>query len=323
MTGGASAGTATPVPLAWTADTVDGPGHWFYELTPPFRCDLREAAQALAVGPGPMTEAGLPPEVTAAWAAELAPVRDALDHGRGFAIVDGVADPEDEAPVAVAAYWLLGSALGRPVAQNVAGTLLYDVRDEGGDLSKGARFSVTSAESGFHTDNSFGEDVVDTVGLLCLRTAKSGGVSQLVSGHAVVAALVRENPDALDVLRRPFHVDRRGGVRPGESPTALRPVVEGAGPTLTVRYLRHWIEAGHAKAGQPLSPEQVRALDALDEVLRRPGLRVEFPLIPGQAFLLNNRRLLHNRTAFEDHADPAWRRHYVRLWLRLQVVSSQ
>jgi hypothetical protein len=28
---------------------------------------------------------------------------------------------------------------------------------------------------------------------------------------------------------------------------------------------------------------------------------------------------LHNRTAFEDHAAPAQRRHYVRLWLRRRL----
>jgi hypothetical protein len=34
---------------------------------------------------------------------------------------------------------------------------------------------------------------------------------------------------------------------------------------------------------------------------------------PGDMLLINNRRILHNRTAFEDHAALALRRHYVRL----------
>jgi alpha-ketoglutarate-dependent taurine dioxygenase len=231
-------------------------------------------------------------------------------------ILDDIADADADVAASVAAYWLLGQVLGEPVAQNVAGALLYDVRDEGGDVARGSRFSVTRAESGFHTDNSFGDDVVDTVGLLCLRPARSGGLSQLVSGHSVLALLVRSRPDSLEVLRRPFHVDRRGGVLPGENPTALRPVVEGDGDALTWRYLRQWIEAGHDRAEQPLTPSQLHALDALDAVLNNPRLRVEFMLEPGQVLLLNNCRLLHNRTAFEDHAEPARQRHYVRLWLR-------
>ncbi|HKI16657.1 MAG TPA: TauD/TfdA family dioxygenase, partial [Isosphaeraceae bacterium] len=59
-----------------------------------------------------------------------------------------------------------------------------------------------------------------------------------------------------------------------------------------------------------------RALDALDRTLARSDLRVEFMLRPGDMLLINNRWLLHNRTAFEDHTEPALRRHYVRLWLR-------
>src|SRR5918911_340137 len=84
-----------------------------------------------------------------------------------------------------ALYWLVGQLLGRPFVQNVQGTLLYDVRDTGQDVRYGARFSVTNAESSFHTDNSFGDTVLDYVGLLCLNAARSGGLSQLVSGYAV------------------------------------------------------------------------------------------------------------------------------------------
>jgi alpha-ketoglutarate-dependent taurine dioxygenase len=306
---------AESTPHAWNAQTIDPPGRWYHSLSDDCREALRRAAASLAARPGPVTEASLPAEVVERCRGELAPVQEALFEGRGFVIVEGAADPDAAVAPARAACWLLGHALGTPVPQNVAGTLLYDVRDEGGDVARGSRFSVTRAASGFHTDNSFGDDVVDTVGLLCLRTSLSGGISQLVDGHAVLAELRRE-PGALETLRRPFHVDRRGGVRPGEGPTSLRPVVEGAGKELTYRYLHEWIEAGHAKAGEPMSPEQARALDVLDGVLRRPDLRVEFTLRPGELLLLNNRRLLHSRTAFEDHPEPERGRHYLRLWLR-------
>ena len=84
-------------------------------------------------------------------------------------------------------YWLIGQILGQPHEQNVQGTLLYDVRDYGQDVSKGARFSVTNAESTFHTDNSFSHEVSDYVGLLCLNPAKSGGMNMLVSAYAAAA----------------------------------------------------------------------------------------------------------------------------------------
>src|SRR5206468_7412212 len=135
---------------------------------------------------------------------------------------------------AVALYWLIGQLLGEPIEQNVQGTLLYDVRDTGQEVSAGARFSVTSYESSFHTDNSFGDTILDYVGLLCLKTAKSGGVSQNVSGYAALEVLRRDYPDVLEVLSQPLHVDRRGGFREGESPTVLRPVItwDGSEPVL-------------------------------------------------------------------------------------------
>lgn len=148
---------------------------------------------------------------------------------------------------ATALYWLIGQFIGEPMEQNVQGTLLYDVRDTGQDVASGARFPVTNYESGFHTDNSFGDAVLDYVGLLCLRRAKQGGASQNVSGHAIGKVLRREHPDVLEVLSSPFHVDRRGGVREGESPTVRRPVVAWNETGLLIRYLRYWIEAGHDK----------------------------------------------------------------------------
>ena len=50
-------------------------------------------------------------------------------------------------------------------------------------------------------------------------------------------------------------------------------------------------------------------------MLNRPALRAEFALEPGQVYFINNRWILHNRTAFEDHPEPERRRHLVRLWL--------
>ena len=109
--------------------------------------------------------------------------------GRRFVILEGLPPERWDKTRLTAAYWLVGQALGVPFEQNVQGTLLYDVRDTGQDLSQGRRFSVTSYESSFHTDNSFGDSVLDIVGLLCLQTARSGGVDHLVSGWSVCRRL--------------------------------------------------------------------------------------------------------------------------------------
>jgi alpha-ketoglutarate-dependent taurine dioxygenase len=248
-------------------------------------------------------------------ARELAPVRAALEHGPGFAVVSGLEVACDTPAMARTLYWWLAHGLGRPVPQNVQGTLLYDVLDTGRTVAEGARFSVTNAESGFHTDNSFGAGVVDYVGLLCLRVAREGGRSQVVSGLSAVNRLAQLDPGATRTLAEPFLVDRRGGVPDGEDPTVAVPVLYWQGGDLLVRYLRYWIEAGHARSGSPLSAAQRRALDAWDRILGDPALRCEFDLAPGEVFLINNRWILHNRTAFVDHTAPGRRRHLIRLWI--------
>ena len=246
--------------------------------------------------------------------AALATTARALENGRGFVIIESPRRALDDRQRTLL-YWLVGQALGKPVEQNVQGTLLYDVRDTGQDVRSGARFSVTSAESTFHSDASFGDRVVDHVGLLCLRPARAGGLSQLVDGRSVYEELADRHPEALAILTQPFHIDRRGGARPGEAPTAQFPVLARDRAGLVYRYLRYWIEAGHARAAQPLTAAQKVALDALDEVLAEPALRAEFSLRPGEMLFINNRWLLHNRTAFDDFPEPERRRHLVRLWL--------
>jgi alpha-ketoglutarate-dependent taurine dioxygenase len=302
-------------PKAWTAETVGDPTGWALPLPDALLAHLRSIHEARGRRTGPITDLHLTGDENPALGAYLSHAKRELEERRGFVVLDRLPVERLSEREAIALYWLIGQLIGEPAAQNVQGTLLYDVRDSGQDITKGARFSVTSYESSFHTDNSFGETVVDYVGLLCLKTARAGGMSQVVSGLSVVEALRREHPEALDHLYRPFHVDRRGGIRDGEAPTVRRPVVERGGPEPLFRYLRYWIEAGHEKVGQPLSQGQREALDRLDEVANRPALRAEFALEPGQVYFINNRWILHNRTAFEDHPEPDHRRHLVRLWL--------
>jgi hypothetical protein len=297
-------------PRAWTAASVDTADTWYTPL-PGCLQALKPMQDSATV-----TNAKLAPAERSACRRDLATALYALEHGRGFVVV--TCDPLS--PALRTLYWLVGQALGEPVEQNVEGVLLYDVRDTGAALSEGARFSVTSYESSFHTDNSFGATIADYVGLLCVRPAQSGGVSQLVSGRTVCRILQERHPDEFTVLRQPFHVDRRGGARPGEAPAVRQPVITMADDGPVFRYLRYWIEAGHQKAGEPLTPAQVAALDTLDEVASRPDLRVEFTMKPGDMLFINNRWLLHNRTAFVDSRAPAERRHLVRLWL--QALSA-
>ena len=303
-------------PRAWRATTIDERRSWYYPL--PERClaALDDTIRQLRREPRTLTEVRVSDTPCAHCEDDLAPVLAALEAGRGFSIIEGLSIQRYSAAEQQLIYWLVGQLLGQTIVQNVQGTLLYDVLDTGQDVRYGARFSVTNAETGYHTDNSFGEAVLDYVGLLCLQTAKSGGLNQLVSVYALRNELLTRHSDLLATLYQPFHFDRRGGLRPGDAPTVQYPILQGDENELVCRYLRYWIEAGHEKAAQPLTASQNKALAAVDEVLRNPELSVEFGLRPGDMFFINNRWILHNRSAFEDYPETERRRHYVRLWLR-------
>jgi hypothetical protein len=303
-------------PKAWTAATLGGPAAWTVALSNPCLAFLADRLQRLQRHSQRVANLQLSEADRAACTRELQPAIDILENGCGFVVLDRLLLDGYSTQEMQTLYWLIGQGLGRPMEQNVQGTLLYDVRDAGQDVAYGARFSVTNAESTFHTDNSFGSALADYVGLLCLQTAKSGGLNQIVSGYTVHNELVQHHPDILEILRQPFHVDRRGGVQPGEPPTVRFPILAWDGNRLVCRYLRYWIEVGHQKAKQPLTPAQVQALDVLDSVLSRPEFQAAFYLECGQMLFVNNRWILHNRTAFEDHPELERRRHYLRLWLQ-------
>lgn len=313
---------AVTAPVAWRAATVDEPKSWYHLLSSRFLAAVDQTLRRLREQPRRTTDLRAAEEPCAACSDELEPVRNALEAGRGFALLRVPPEKRYSPADLQVCYWLIGGLLGHPVEQNAQGTLLYDVRDTGQDVRYGARFSVTNAESTFHTDNSFGSGVVDYVGLLCLRPARQGGLSQVVSGYSAHNELLARHSDVLELLYQPWHIERRGGLRPGETPTAEYPVLSRDGRGLTYRYLRYWIESGHEKVGRPLSATQRRALDTLDGVLNDPALRVEFALEPGDMFFVNNRWILHNRTAFEDHPEPELRRHLVRLWVGSQAGNG-
>ena len=292
---------------AWTAETIDAPSEWYYTLSERYLSALDNNVQK---------HTGAISDDTLAYASCLQPVSEALHTGRGFAIIERLPVEYYTRDEARAAYWIIGQCLGVPFEQNIEGTLLYDVRDTGRDVKSGARFSVTNAESSFHTDGAFGTQVPEIVGLLGIKTARSGGRSQLISACAVHNILHRQAPNVLSALYSPFYFDRRGQFLPGEAPVKKTPIFSWDKQTLIMRYLHYYIQEGHREAGVPLTPEQARALQAVEDILNHPKMRVEFDLAPGQMLFTNNNWILHNRTAFEDHPDPDQRRHYVRLWLK-------
>jgi hypothetical protein len=200
--------------------------------------------------------------------------------------------------------------VGRIVSQGPERVPVVQVRDEGADPAHSTTRSYQhSRRLGFHADPT------DVVALLCLRPARSGGLSVIVSAVAVHNALADAWPDVARLFYEPWWFDRRTG--DGPDSFHQQPVYTlDADGRLRTRYGPDYMRSAQRGAHvPPLSAERLEALETLDRLNHDPDLVLTMDLRPGDLQFLNNHVILHSRTAYEDHPDPARRRHLIRLWL--------
>jgi hypothetical protein len=298
-------------PAAWRSGDLT-PGEWVHELSTGEVAEIEAAARALAASGKELAE------VTAAdFPLPLAGgrLRDVLLsevlEGRGFAVIRGLDPSRLSRREAAAAFLGLGAHWGALRPQNGLGHVLGHVKDLGrsGD-DPTARLYQTHERQTYHTDSC------DVVGLMCLMPAKAGGRSSLVSSVAIHNEMSRRAPELAAVLFDPIETDRRGEAAPGERPWFNIPVFNRHAGRFAGIYQRQYIKSARRFAGvAPLSATQTAALDLLDAIAEDPAFHLEIDFQPGDVQLVNNHVLFHDRTAFEDWAEPARRRHLLRLWL--------
>lgn len=236
---------------------------------------------------------------------------DEVLRGRGFVLIRSLPVKRWTRRQAAIAFMGIGVHLGNLRMQNAAGHLLGHVRDLGrSSEDPNTRVYQTRERQTFHTDSS------DIVGLLCLQTARSGGLSSLVSSTTIFNEMRRHRPDLLRVLLEPIETDRRGEVPQGGKPYFSIPVFNSHDGLVSAIYQRQYIESARRFPGvPPLTAVQVEALDLLDELANDPALNLMMALEPGDIQFVHNHTLFHDRTAFEDFPEPERRRHLLRLWI--------
>ena len=256
----------------------------------------------------------------------LAAAQRELEDGRGVVLLRGLpVDGYDEEALR-ALYFGIGTHLGTPRYQNSRGELIGEVRDElrvygsvaqpampgrAADAPPTSRYkSRSSGPLRFHTDRT------DAVALLCVRQARAGGKSKVVSSVAIHDAMLARRPELVALLLQDYHRSREGEEAGGERRTYALPVWGIRDGRFTSQYSRTFVEAAQRLPGVPkLSAAQDEALDLLAELAEE--LCYEMTLIPGDLQLLNSHVTYHARTAYED--DPASRqdRLLYRLWLSM------
>jgi Taurine catabolism dioxygenase TauD, TfdA family len=302
-------------PAAWRGPECAARGDWLTRLAPEQIDELEAATHGVLAAGVPLarlTAADFPLPALGPW---LAGLRAELLRGRGFALLRGLPVARFSRQQLAAIFLGIGAHLGRARSQNAAGHLLGHVCDLGlSSTDPNVRIYQTHERQTFHTDSC------DVVGLLCLREARRGGDSLLVSALTIFNELRATRPDLLARLLAPMAHDRRGEVPAGAQPFFMIPVfswLPGQGADgLTVFYQRQYFDSAQRFADAPrLTALDVEALDAFDALANDPRLNLSMRLMPGDMQFVHNHVLLHDRTAFEDGPQPSQRRHLLRLWL--------
>lgn len=297
-------------PAAWTGAEMARRSDWIETLSPAECAEIDAAIAAHKAAGRAMGEINAENFRLPLLAPRLKRILGDLLHGRGFVLIRGFdvsARPLEDSAIA---FLGIGAHFGSFRSQNAKGHLLGHVKDLGLDIADPkVRYYQTNRELEFHTDSC------DIVGLLCLKTAKSGGGSRIVSSVAIHDRMMVESPDLWRALFNPMPTDRRGEIPPGMLPWFEIPVFNWYKGQLSTIYAGQYIRSAQRNypEARRLTATEHAAIDRLDALAEEMSFVMDFR--PGDMQFIHNHTCLHSRTAFEDWPEPERRRHLLRLWL--------
>jgi hypothetical protein len=303
---------------AWLGSDMNRSKVWLHHLTPEFLSEIDAAIKGLRKNKRTLetiVRSDFPFPTLGTFLKQFV-LHDIA--GRGFGMIRGLPRHKYSDNEIGMLYYGIGMHMGHGVSQNPDGDLLGHVTSFGEDHSKiDTRGYRTASRLDFHCDPS------DVVGLLCLRKAKEGGLSSLVSGLSIFNIVLQEHPEYLPILFRGFRFDRRHQnphFLPPMSNTV--PIFSHVDGELSIRYVRSIIEAARIKLNDPLTNEEREALDFVESVAWRDGVYLNMGFEEGDMQFANNYTVLHSRTAFVDYDEPDRKRHLLRLWLKVPGVRK-
>ena len=311
-------------PSAWHGENMKDSSRWVQALTAPELSELDAALAGLAgrAGePGPLDKTDFP---LGTLARRLRAVGRELEQGSGVVKLTGLpVDAYDDRGLRT--LWFgIGSHLGTPVYQNTEGELMRAICDEGPDVgarygevkldNEGGTFLSSKARAQSNRLLRFHTDRCDVVGLLCVRKARSGGVSRIASSVAVHNEMLRRRPDLAERLFAPYYRSRFGEEAGRNNSAYALPIFGVRDGKFTSHYSRTYIESAQLHDHVPKMDEaDWEALDLLHEIAEE--LCFSMVLEPGDMQFLNNHVTYHARSAFEDDPRPEHKRLLYRLWL--------
>ena len=149
-----------------------------------------------------------------------------------------------------------------------------------------------------HTDNPYRDPVPTIQVLYCLESSAAGGENMVVDGFAAAQRLRAENPEGFDLLANHCARFEYAG-EAGFCLTSRRPMIELApdGELIGIRFNNRSFAA---VTDVPFDKMEAyyAAYRRLGEIIDDTAMELTFRLEPGEAFVVDNTRVLHARKGY-------------------------
>lgn len=309
----ARAGEPVDDPADWTGADLQRDSRWMFSLSSEDIHALRTMVQPILpqLDGDPNRLIGIKKEAFALgpFAPKLAAIRHELKSGFGVALLRRLPMDALSPLEAAAIYWGLGLHMGTACSNNPEGDLLGHVTDLGktqkDPMSRGYQ---TSEAMAYHCDQS------TLVGLLCVRTPQSGGLSKIASTVTIHNAMLQQDPQAVRELSQAFCWTKHGEKNPDELPYYQSPVFNFLEGQFCAAFGPTHILKGHQLPGvAPLTAAQQHAIQFAKNLADQHHYAMT--LERGDMQFLNNLVAVHTRTAYQDWPEPERKRLLWRLWL--------
>lgn len=308
-------------PEAWLGSDMARSADWVVPVPPRAVAEMDAALRGLERRGLAWPDFGRDEFPLPTFSRDLSAVSDELENGRGFALLRGFPVDRYSLEELKNLYWGVGAHLGSARYQNAQGELIGLVRDEYrlyGEVQEAPADATLGRSSRSKARSSgplrFHSDRCDVVALLCVRQARAGGLSKIVSAVSVAKAIRDRRPDLHALLCQDYWRSRQGEELGGERQVYALPLFATHAGKFTTQYSRTFVEAAQKLPGVPrLTAAQDEALDLHGALCDELAFTME--LRPGDLQLLNNHVIYHGRTAYEDDSGPDRDRLLLRLWL--------
>lgn len=286
-------------PEPWNAETLCTNRCWQTEFTDELRGNLTE--ELIVTG-----------ELSASTKQKLDeffyPLLLTLEFGSGVVLIKNVDLIGDANHRELILMNVLGSQFGVPVPQNVNGSKIVEVTDEGADIDNPqVRGHKSSQALPFHSDRC------DITVLYCVHPARRGGITKIVSGVSALNYVEANYDGAAEDLRIPFPFDQRGEESLGHPPWVELPIFSKPNLPFVIRYNNRFIRDSQRHRSAPrLTSRQKVIIELVERFLGEEAYHLSFEMQPGDMLIVNNHTTLHSRTAF---VDGGLRRKLLRIWI--------